>query len=83
VLRKEEWIRHVAHDEEDGGWQFHPFGGWTPFNEAALVTLESILKLDGSIADLADLPMGWHAWRDSPDAAWIRAPREEEAGDEL
>lgn len=83
ILRKEEWIHYVTHDSEDGAWQFHPFSAPTPLTEAALVSLETVFSLDGSIAELADLPMGWHAWRDSPDGAWIREPREEEVSEEL
>lgn len=34
------------------------------------------------IATLADLPRGWRADRQSPDAAWIRAEDEAEEDDE-
>jgi hypothetical protein len=75
IVAGEEWIAFVSHDEGDGGWQFHgpePIG----VDEAVVVALRSILAKDGSIAALADLPEGWQAWRDGPDAAWQRAPND-------
>ena len=33
--------------------------------DAAVVSLHNIVQLDPTVADLADLPLGWHAWRDS------------------
>ncbi|MEM7227830.1 MAG: hypothetical protein AAF432_03350 [Planctomycetota bacterium] len=73
ILKGEEWIQYVFHDSEDGAWQFHPQSG-TPSSDMALVTLRQVFDLDGSIGQLADLPLGWRAWRQSPDAAWIREP---------
>lgn len=67
-----DWIAYVTHDEDDGGWQFH---NREPLNEedAAIVSLRSIIELDGSIGELSDLPLGWHAWRERKDAQWQRS----------
>ncbi len=69
-----DWIAHVSHDAEDGGWQFHTADPG-PLNDAdaIVVSLRNIVQLDESVEDLADLPLGWHAWRDSKAAPWQRA----------
>lgn len=67
-------IQFVAHDEEDGAWEFHPGPGPTPSAEAAVVALREIVDLDPSVAELHDLPVGWQAWLDSPPSRWRRRP---------
>jgi hypothetical protein len=37
-----------------------------------------LLKLDPSLAEVADLPLGWYAWRDGGDSPWERAPLPEQ-----
>jgi hypothetical protein len=71
VIDGSSWIALVSHDEDDGGWQF--IGPEGPLEEQVMVVgLGSILKRDPSIAELAELPLGWQAWRDGPDAPWQR-----------
>lgn len=68
-------ITYVSHNS-DGAWQFHhPVEGKSPsMRDAALVALKEIVKLDPSIAELADLPEGWCAERDAPGLPWRREP---------
>ncbi len=73
ILRGQDWIHYVTHDEEDGAWQFHPNSGPTPPSDAALVALHEMVAHDPSLAELADLPIGWCAWRDSEKSPWQRA----------
>ena len=74
VVLDGEWISYVSHDIDDGGWQFHcNHTGDLTEADAAVVSLQEILSLDAMVAKLADLPVGWHAWRDSKAAAWQRA----------
>jgi hypothetical protein len=69
------WIAHVSHDAEDGAWQFHTSEPGPPSeSDTVLVALSEIVQLDESIAVLADLPAGWHAWRASDVAPWQRSP---------
>ncbi|MBN1765675.1 MAG: hypothetical protein JW860_10490 [Sedimentisphaerales bacterium] len=69
------WIYYVTHDADDGAWQFHPkYPSLISQNEAIIVGLKEIVSIDPTIKDLADLPLGWHAWRASKDAQWERAP---------
>lgn len=75
ILDGSDWVHYVTHDAEDGAWQFHPCAGPTPVEEAAVVSLRTMMDLDGSISALADLPLGWHAWRDRPDVPWTRRPQ--------
>jgi hypothetical protein len=67
-------ILFVSHDEEDGAWQFHD-GDSTSSENARIVSLLQIVTIDPSIMDLADLPYGWEASRNSKDASWSRSKR--------
>jgi hypothetical protein len=62
-------ILYVCHD--DGEWQFHT-GMDINVEDAKVVALSEIVKRDLSILDLADLPMGWIATRQSQTDAWQR-----------
>ena len=65
-------ILHVVHDRDEGDWQF--LGLRTPREEdAAVVALRTIVRLDETVRLLADLPPGWHAWRRTPNEPWSRA----------
>jgi hypothetical protein len=66
-------ILRVTHDEDDGGWQFLDVGE-VSMDEASLVSLREITRLDPSILELADLPVGWIAERDAPGEPWRRKP---------
>lgn len=64
-------ILRVSHDADDHGWQFIDLDDFDT-DDAAIVAMEEITKLDASVFEVANLPPGWHAWRDSPDAPWKR-----------
>jgi hypothetical protein len=72
IIAKETWVHRVSRDEDDGAWQFH---GVEPMTEdtVSVVALGTIYGVDPSIAGIADLPEGWHAWRDGPGEPWQRA----------
>jgi hypothetical protein len=68
-------ILYVSHEnDEEGGsiWQFHnetiPFA----MEDAQLVRLGTIAKLDPSVLEVADLPLGYYATRTAPGAVWQR-----------
>ena len=71
IIKSGDWIAYVTHDEDDGGWQFHN-GDKLDESDAAVVSLGSIVALDASINELADLPLGWHAWRERKGSPWLR-----------
>ena len=71
IIDGTDWIALASLDEEDGGGQF--IGSEGPREDQAMVvSLRSVFERDDSIGDLADLPLGWRAWRDGPDAPWQR-----------
>ncbi len=72
VTSGDEPILHVSHDADDGAWQFLGLDVLTE-ESASIVGLKTILGMDKSIGDLADLPLGWHARRDSVSGAWRRS----------
>lgn len=76
ILSGEEWIYFVTHDADDGAWQFHPPSGPTPEEEASVVSLRTIFNVDPSTGALADLSLGWCAWRETRSSAWIRQQAE-------
>lgn len=62
----------VCHDSEDGSWQFLT-GGQVETADAMVVALKEIVDLDPTLLDLADLPLGWQASRESQQSAWTRS----------
>jgi hypothetical protein len=73
IVRGESPILRVAHDEDDGGWQFLD-GGEVAVEDASLVSLRKMTRLDSSILELAALPVGWIAERAGPGEPWQRTP---------
>ncbi|APW62063.1 hypothetical protein [Paludisphaera borealis] len=69
IVRRESPILLVSHDADDGGWQF--VDGDQVFEEnGEVVLLGEIVQLDPTVLELAELPIGWHAWRPSLDHPW-------------
>lgn len=62
-------ILFVSHDEDDGSWQFLD-GGEPSYDVASLVSLNRIFTLDHSVGELAELPYGWKAWRETKESPW-------------
>jgi len=74
VLSGEKSIGLVTHDADDGGWQILS-AETPPLNESEgrVVALSEIVALDPTVLPLADLPVGWRAWRPSKQAPWQRS----------
>lgn len=55
----------------DGDWQFLSAEG---ADESALkmVALKTVLDRHPDLREIADLPLGWEAWRADPSAPWHR-----------
>ena len=70
VLEREESILHAVHDE-DGEWQFLGSTDGSVENGKVILLSEAV-ELDPSVLQLADMPIGWHAVRDSPNHPWKR-----------
>ena len=65
-------ILHVTHDEDDGMWQFHSSHDVSP-EQAMIVALSEVFSLDPSIAELANLPLGAKADRESSAKPWTKS----------
>lgn len=61
-------ILNVFHNE-DGDWQFHSEED-PQIEDARLVSLEALVKLDRSLNELHHLGFGYKAWRESRDDEW-------------
>jgi hypothetical protein len=61
-------ILYVYHNE-DGDWQFHCSDN-PKIEDAMLVCLEEITKVDPSVNNIYHLQYGWSAWRRSPEEDW-------------
>ncbi len=77
IVRGESPVLRATHDEDDGGWQFLD-GGEVAVEEASLVSLRQMARIDPGILELADLPLGWVAERVGPGEPWQRTPAETE-----
>ena len=71
VMDREEPILLVTHDVDDHGWQFIGPTDGTVAN-ARIIALSEAVELDPSVLQVADLPVGWRAWRESREDAWAR-----------
>ena len=63
----------VTHDSGHGGWQFMP-GGDVSGQKPLVIPKEDILKIDPSIKEITDLPIGWRAVRSTSKSEWIKEP---------
>ena len=69
-------ILTVSHDADDQHWQFvNGWGDTDDTNNIVLVHVEHVIDLDPSVLALADLPLGWQAWRQHPHEEWTREPQ--------
>jgi hypothetical protein len=76
IVEGRSWIAHVSHDMDDGAWQFIGVNGPGSEEEARVVSLSAMIRLDPTITELADLPLGWRAWRETETGRWNRKPAE-------
>ena len=66
-------VLRVTHDADDGTWQFL-CGTTNDSDDARVVGLGRMYARDPTLAEVADLPEGWAAWRLAPGEAWERGP---------
>ena len=67
-------ILMVAHDADDGGWQFL-CGTTNDPAEGLIVHLHEIVERDQTLNEVADLALGWIAFRSAVGAEWQREPQ--------
>jgi hypothetical protein len=73
VMDRQTIITFVSHDEDDHGWQFLDEETKKP-NQVALVCLSSVVELDISVLEVADLEPGWIATRVDAKSSGVRRP---------
>ncbi len=66
----------VSHDEDDGCWQFLDGADSPDPRDAMVILLKNIVARDESVVELADLPLGWCAYRADRTQPWVRAKKE-------
>jgi hypothetical protein len=81
VLEGSEPILLVSHDADDHGWQFIGSSD-AATADGRLVCLESMVRLDPTVMEVADLPPGWLAVRERVGGAWVRRKRPADSEDE-
>jgi hypothetical protein len=71
VLSKHRPILYVAHDKEDGSWQF--LCGQDDHTEAnaKIISLKQATEIDTTINDLYEMPLGVGAERKSRKDKWV------------
>jgi hypothetical protein len=62
----------VSHDP-DGEWEFL-CTTTDDLKDAREVSLAFVVNMDPRVAEVADLPVAWRAFRDSPEAPWLQRP---------
>lgn len=67
-------ILFVSHDEDDGIWQFL-CGKIHETDDAKLVSLKYVFDFDYSVGDLADMPCGYYATRETQKDNWVITKR--------
>jgi hypothetical protein len=82
VMEQDRPILLVTHgDDESGGWRFvNGRGDIDESSHGISVHIQQMIERDPSLSAIADLPLGWRAWRSSEDASWNRAPNEASDG---
>lgn len=71
VHKKAEPITYVSHDADDGAWQF--LGDTMSDGVGPVIScFHHPIDSDPSLAELADLPLGWYAERDKVGEPWVR-----------
>ena len=69
IIKRQKPIVLVFHDKDDGMWEFLD-GEDVNEENAAIVSLSEILEIDNSLNELAELPIGFGAFRDGEDKDW-------------
>lgn len=64
VIEDRKTIVFVAHDIEDGAWQFFSDDSFDNFEEVAkIVGFQELINMDDSLLQIVDMPLGYSATR--------------------
>jgi len=70
VVEESAPILHVTHDEDDGMWQFMCGAESHETEDGMVITLMNAVRLDPTINDLYEMPMGVGAERECKGSQW-------------
>jgi len=79
VLKEEREICLVLHYSDDHSWAFLS-GVSDGDKDGKVICMSEALDMDGTVAEVADLPPGWQAWRERRGAEWQRSKNEKDEG---
>lgn len=71
IVNGEKAILLVSHDEDDGMWQFLE-GEEVKEEETMIISLYEMVKIDPIVNQIADLPLGWIAYRGNRHDEWMK-----------
>ena len=71
IINGQNDILLVSHDADDGIWEFLD-GEEVVEENARIVSIAEMVKIDGSINKVYDLPVGWIAYRENKTTEWLR-----------
>ncbi len=71
IMQQQSPILHVCHDADDGAWQFLNLDA-PRVEDTVVVSLQKVVTIDPTLGELADLPVGWHAYRRDSTEPWVR-----------
>lgn len=78
IMEQNHLITEVYHDSEDGAWQFFSNDIFDDFENVVMVVgLGEILEKDSTLFELADMPTGFFAFRDSLNSPWTIEEQQE------
>jgi len=66
-------ILRVVHYSDEADWAF-TCGTTNDSDDARLIAMEEALQLDASLAEIANLPLGWGASRPQKGGVWSLYP---------
>jgi hypothetical protein len=81
VLEQHLPVLRVTHYDDDHSWGF-TCGTTNNSQDARVVGMGEMLKLDPSLASIADLLPGWSAYRRTPNGPWERFPSSHDQNEE-
>lgn len=70
VLENKSPILYIFHYDEDGAWQFSGNEENLDDEDYRVISLEEIIKLDDSVQEVLDMPLGFEAHRKNVQLPW-------------
>ncbi|MFT4073674.1 MAG: hypothetical protein QM654_17335 [Dysgonamonadaceae bacterium] len=70
ILDLDSPILYIYHFEEDGAWQFSGIENCEE-KDFRIISLDEVINIDNSILTMANLPLGYYAYRESKNSKWI------------